>query len=283
MPSIAFELQIPEPRQEEFLAWVDDLAVEGIWQEGDFVTIYACPDDAASVQEALEGPLAAYLTGPIMVSEIADRNWNAEWEKTIEPIHAGRFRVRPTWTEAAPDGDWVELLIDPKMSFGTGHHESTRLLLSRMDHMVGKGDRVLDAGTGTGVLAFAALACGAVHADAFDYDPLCIENATENAALNGCTDRFAVELDDGSGLMASPPLFGGIGYEVVIANINREVLRGMLPALNSRLMPGGRIGLAGLLTTDADIMKGDLAALQLEFLESHVEGDWWSAWARKRT
>lgn len=282
MPSIAFEFRVPESRQDELIARLDDVVVEGIWQEGDAVTVYAQPADAASVQDALEGPLAPLLDGPVRVAEIADRNWNAEWEKTIQPIHAGRFRVRPTWTDAAPDGNWIELLIDPKMSFGTGHHESTRLLLSRMDRMVKDGDRVLDAGTGTGVLAFAALACGAVHADAFDYDPLCIENATENAALNNFTGQFTVELDDGSGLTADHPLFDGVGFDVVIANINREVLRGMLPSLSSRMKPGGRIGLAGLLTSDADIMKADLETLELEFLESNIEGEWWSAWARKR-
>lgn len=281
MPSIAFRVPVPEERQDEFAAWIEDLSTEGLWFEGPDVTIYVLPEHAPSMREALAGPLASFVAGSIDETEIADRNWNAEWEQTIQPIRAGRFRVRPTWTQAPPDDDVTDLIVDPKMSFGTGHHESTRLILSRIHDMVKPGDRVLDAGTGTGVLAFAALACGASHADSFDFDPICLENAAENAVLNQMQDRFRVELDDGSGLLADEPLFGNVVYDVVIANINREVLRHMLPALHGRLKVGGRLGLAGLLKTDADIMESALHALGLDILETRTEGDWWSVWAGK--
>ncbi len=246
MPSIAFRVPVPETLQDEFAAWLEDFPVEGLWLEGPHVTIYTSPSDASAVREALSGPLARLASGPIEETEIADRNWNAEWEQTIQPIRAGRFRVRPTWTQVPPDEGVTDLIVDPKMSFGTGHHESTRLMLSRIDRMVRAGDTVLDAGTGTGVLAFAALACGAARAESFDFDPICLENAAENAVLNGMENRFRVELDDGSGLMAEQPLFGGVAFDVVMANINREVLRHMLPALHARLRVGGRLGLAGL-------------------------------------
>lgn len=281
MPSIAFRVPVPETLQDEFAAWLEDFPVEGLWLEGPHVTIYTSPSDASAVREALSGPLARLASGPIEETEIADRNWNAEWEQTIQPIRAGRFRVRPTWTQVPPDEGVTDLIVDPKMSFGTGHHESTRLMLSRIDRMVRAGDTVLDAGTGTGVLAFAALACGAARAESFDFDPICLENAAENAVLNGMENRFRVELDDGSGLMAEQPLFGGVAFDVVMANINREVLRHMLPALHARLRVGGRLGLAGLLVSDAPIMESALHALGLDILETCTEGDWWSVWAGK--
>ena len=281
MPSISFRIPIPEDRQDELSAWLEDLPVEGIWLEGPHVTIYARPEDAEVIRTAFAGTLASFAAGPVEEEEIQDRNWNAEWEQTIQPIRAGRFRVRPTWTEALPEPGVTDLIVDPKMSFGTGHHESTRLILSRIHDMVRPGDRVLDAGTGTGVLAFAALACGAAKADSFDFDPICLENAAENAVLNGMQDRFRVELDDGSGLLADPQLFGSGSFDVVLANINREVLRHMLPALHARLKVGGRLGLAGLLISDAPIMEAALHSLGLDILESCTEGDWWSVWAGK--
>ncbi|MDA0379157.1 MAG: 50S ribosomal protein L11 methyltransferase [Bacteroidetes bacterium] len=281
MPSIAFRIPVPENRQDELAAWLEDLPIEGLWMEGDMVTLYATPAEAFVIREALNGPLAPWCEGPVEEAEIADRNWNAEWEQTIQPIRAGHFRVRPTWTQAPPDPGVTDLIVDPKMSFGTGHHESTRLILSRIHDMVQKGDTVLDAGTGTGVLAFAALACGASSADSFDFDPICLENAAENAVLNAMEDRFRVVLDDGAGLLADPPLFGIRQYDVVLANINREVLRHMLPALHARLKVGGKLGLAGLLQTDAGIMEAALAALGLDILETQTEGDWWSVWAGK--
>lgn len=281
MPSIAFRISVPEERQDELSAWLEDLPLEGVWLDGSSVVLYTRPEDAPGIRAALEAQLAPYMDGPVEEEVIGDRNWNAEWEQTIQPIRAGRFRVRPTWTQAPAEDGVTDLIVDPKMSFGTGHHESTRLILSRIHDMVKPGDRVLDAGTGTGVLAFAALACDAAHADSFDFDPICLENAAENAVLNHMQDRFRVVLDDGSGLLAEPPMFGDGAYEVVLANINREVLRHMLPALHARLKVGGRLGLAGLLITDAPIMESALRSLGMDILETRTEGDWWSVWAGK--
>ena len=162
------------------------------------------------------------------------------------------------------------------MSFGTGYHETTRLMMEAIPEMVTPDDLVLDAGTGTGVLAFSALKMGARRAVAFDIDPICKENAEENAELNRVSDRFQM-------LVGTETVVPVGLYEVVMANINRESLRLMLPALKQFMSEGGRLGLAGLLVSDREIMLDSLKARGLKPIREASEGDWWSVWAVKST
>ena len=280
MPTIAFRLNCPEHRQGELVAWMDQHAVSGLLQEGEYVTVYSDVSKAEDIRTLIEAVPEALKLGPVSEEQIADRNWNADWEKTITPILAGSFRVRPTWVDSEAGEGIMDILIDPKMSFGTGHHESTRLLLSTLAGKVPSGARILDAGTGTGVLAFAGLLLGAEHADGFDFDPLCIENAEENAGLNGLTDRFRVFLDDGTNLGR---FLSDASYDVITANINREVLRSMIPTLKKRLKPGGLMGLAGLLVSDAPLMRCEIEDAKLTVVQEMEEGEWWSAWVKRET
>jgi len=159
------------------------------------------------------------------------------------------------------------------MSFGTGYHESTRLVLRFLPGLVGgdasSGERVLDAGTGTGVLAIAALKLGAASAIGFDIDPWAQTNATENALLNGVADRF--EVREGS-LDAVPET----GFDLVLANINRNALLGLMPTFAAKLAPEGRLVLAGLLRTDRDVMLAAVRAAGLAVYDEATENEWWS-------
>ncbi|MGB1374677.1 MAG: 50S ribosomal protein L11 methyltransferase [Rhodothermales bacterium] len=275
MSTTAFRFSCPLEAQDELVAWLDHAAVTGFLQEDDHLTVYAASSDAPVVRDLLVSARPGLLAGEINEESIADRNWNAEWEKTIQPILAGPFRVLPTWNESASLEGIRDILIDPKMSFGTGHHESTRLLLAAMPERVSEGDHVLDAGTGTGVLALAALMLGAQHADAFDNDPICIENASENAELNGMDSRFHVFLNDGSELGQHVQTSR---YDVITANINREVLRWMVPLLAGRLKQGGCIGLAGLLVSDGPLMRSEIQGWEMQIIHESEEGAWWSVW-----
>ena len=117
---------------------------------------------------------------------VAEKNWNSAWEETIRPIRVSeRIVVAPTWHPFNGGPGDIVLTIDPKMSFGTGYHESTRLLLGLMERHLRIGARVLDAGTGTGILAIAALKLGAASAIAFDIDEWSFVNAVDNTRLNG--------------------------------------------------------------------------------------------------
>lgn len=200
------------------------------------------------------------------VSRIEPRNWNALWEASFEPIVVPPFVIRPSW--APSDASALEIVIDPKMSFGTGHHESTRLALRALPGVVPPGANVLDAGTGTGVLAIAAARLGASAVTGVDIDPWSVENALENVAVNGV--QQVVTIRPGSAETAQGP------FDVVVANINRNVLLESLATFRNRMNPDARLVLAGLLKPDRAEMLRGLDANGLLPLSEASEGDWWS-------
>ena len=227
----------------------------------------ALPDDWAVLVSQWGGTLQG------VPAEIADRNWNAEWEASITPIHVAPFHVRASWHDGPIPGDAIDIIIDPKMSFGTGYHETTRLMLRALAKLVATGDRVVDAGTGTGILGIAALRIGAASCFAFDFDALCVVNARENAVLNGVEDTFVVA--EGDERVLPDEIF-----DVVLANINREALLAMIPSLLARLSPGGLLGLSGLLVSDKSAVR---AALPSTSIYEDTEGEWWTVWIRNET
>ncbi len=143
---------------------------------------------------------------------VADQNWNEQWEETISAQTIGRFYVKPTWDNSTVPPDKILLEIDPKMSFGTGYHETTRLMLRFLPDVLEEGDHVIDAGTGTGILSIAAIKLGAKSAFAFDIDEWSINNTLENIILNGVSKKITVR--EGS----SEVILGEEKADVLLAN-----------------------------------------------------------------
>jgi ribosomal protein L11 methyltransferase len=236
------------------------------------VALVAYAPDGAVGRAAVEDALRASGLGWEHVTEetVPDQNWNAAWEATIRPTRVGPFVVAPTWADLPPDLAALTVLrVDPKMAFGTGYHESTRLALGLVAGRVAPGARVLDVGAGTGVLALAALKTGAASAVGVDIDPWSVENARENAELNGVADRFENRL----GSIEEVP---ETGFDLVLANILRVILIPMMPALAARLAPGGTLVLAGILRSERDVMVAAAAASGLAPAEEATENDWWA-------
>jgi ribosomal protein L11 methyltransferase len=171
---------------------------------------------------------------------------------------------------ASPESPY-ELIVDPKMSFGTGHHESTRLLLSLMPRLIAPGAHVLDAGTGTGILAIAAAKLGAGRVVAYDNDPWIEENARENLAANGVADRVALRIGDVASIDEAD-------FDVVLANINKHVLLGDLVPFARLLRPRGFLALAGLLTADRDEMMAAAARAGYRIRVEASENAWWAVY-----
>lgn len=177
---------------------------------------------------------------------IGERNWNAEWEKNFPPVVVNDFvAVRAHFHEPI-DGVRHELLITPKMSFGTGHHATTWQMMQAMEHHDFRGKRVFDFGTGTGVLAILAEKLGAAEVLAIDNDVWSLENARENCTRNGCS-RVTVALS------SEVPL--DQRFDIVLANINRNVLLHYVAYLQKAVVPGGYLLLSGLLTEDRSIIE----------------------------
>ena len=176
-------------------------------------------------------------------SSIAHKNWNEEWEKNFEPVMiAGRVSIRAPFHEPQP-ADY-ELLIEPKMSFGTGHHPTTSLMIQQMLTMDIADRKVADFGCGTGILAIMAEKLGAASVVAIDHEEWAVENSIENAGRNNAVKVKVVFADS----MDS----SGDKFEIMLANINRNVIMNNLASWRNFLVPAGVLLVSGILVTDVD-------------------------------
>lgn len=198
-------------------------------------------------------------------SEIQQENWNAEWERNFTPIEVDETcRVRAPFHEAT--GLKYEIVIEPKMSFGTGHHETTRMMLEFILENDYEGRTVLDMGCGTAVLAILAEMKGATAIEAIDIDAWCYENSLENVERNHCT-KISVFQGDAQ-------LLKGKKYDTIIANINRNILLSDMEAYRNCLSEGGELYLSGFYAEDLSIIKEACNKLGLMFVEKKSINDW---------
>lgn len=195
-------------------------------------------------------------------------NWNEEWEKNYDPIEVGKLvYVRASFHSPQP-GFQYEIVINPKMSFGTGHHATTFQLLSLQGNIYHQGKRVLDVGSGTGILAIMAHLLGAKEVEAFDIDSWCVDNGNENFELNGLSTQM------GLGTIREVKPKGP--YELILANINKNVLLDELAIYTSLLAPQGILLLSGFYSEDIDDLN-QAASLNGLHLTTQSTKDNWAA------
>lgn len=272
MDTIELTLSIPPSEHDRFLALLEEHAT-GFVQDDAELRAYVPADRWATVDhESLEARLAADgYPDALSVRPLAAKNWNAVWEDTLSPVRAGPFLICPTAVDLPPDQtDATVLRIDPKMSFGTGHHATTRLALQLLADALRPGDRMLDVGTGTGVLAIAACRIGAATALGVDTNPDAARNARENARRNDVDD--CVTVHEGSMEVVPEP-----AYDLVAANITRRVLLELLPDLVSHLVPTGTLLLSGLLRPQRSDLLDATEEHDLHLDAETTEDGWWAA------
>jgi ribosomal protein L11 methyltransferase len=249
--------------QEVLIALMGDMGYAGFEQED--TQLHAFVDEAAFDEEALQELLTAHGL-PYTLQQIGERNWNAEWEANFQPVVVEGFCVIRAHFHAPMPEVEHELIITPKMSFGTGHHATTYMMLQAMRDLDLRGKRVLDFGTGTGVLAILAERLGADQVVAIDNDDWSIENALENVAANGCI-RVRVSQKDTVADAGGP-------FGVILANINKHVIVRELPALKQQLAADGVILLSGLLREDAEDIENEVQKNNLSVSGWITRGSW---------
>ena len=208
---------------------------------------------------------------------IADRNWNEEWEATLEPVEiSDRLLIvqKNKGTQGKPGQIVIE--INPKMSFGTGYHATTRLMLRQMEQLDLKEKKIMDIGTGTGVLAIAARKLGNnLPILAFDNNSWAAENAAENILENNAPDIHIKLLDAEEDLVANLKE----GYDLILANINKNVIDRILPAIR-KYAPAAPVLLSGVLVYDEPWLKRLSKQLGYEMVKTIYEDEWLSAYIR---
>ncbi|MDB2658219.1 MAG: 50S ribosomal protein L11 methyltransferase [Flavobacteriaceae bacterium] len=200
-------------------------------------------------------------------SEIEQTNWNKEWEKNFNPIQVnGQVSIRAPFHEN-PSLNF-DIVIEPKMSFGTGHHETTHMMVQHLLALDLKNKKVLDMGCGTGILAIFAEMKGAQPTDAIDIDSWCYENSLENVQRNGCKHINVLEGDSS--------LLKGKEYDVVIANINRNILLSDMKIYTDCLSENGVLLLSGFYKEDISIIESEVIKYGL-VLDKMIQKNNWVA------
>lgn len=247
MTYIKFEIAISDAYHEPFIAELNEMGFDGFQQLDDALITYILKEKWDTVdRERIEQLLAAFPGHSFIESEeiVEDQNWNEQWEQTIQAQKIGHFFVKPTWSQTPTPQNKILLQIDPKMSFGTGYHETTRLILNLLPEVLQEGDSVIDAGTGTGILSIAAIKLGAKEVFAFDIDEWSIENTRENILLNSVSEQITVK--QGSANVIPDELKA----DLLLANIEKNVILELLPVFLRATKEGADIILSGLLETD---------------------------------
>lgn len=225
----------------------------------------------------LEGDHPGVSAVEIAARTVEEQDWNAPWKALWRPTPVGRnLLICPSWLDPEPGEPRRVLRLDPGMAFGTGTHFTTASCLELLEDLLEAGPggaRVLDVGTGTGILAVASLLLGAGHATGIDLDPAAVAEARANAARNGVADRFEAT--------GAPLDEGARGFDLVLANLVAETLVDLAPLLAGALAPGGTLLTSGVLHARAGRVEAALGAAGLTQARERRDDAWvTAAWTR---
>ena len=205
-----------------------------------------------------------------IISEIEGRNWNEEWEKNFEPLIIDeQCYVRATFHEAKPQYKY-EIIIDPKMAFGTGHHQTTTMMMQYILATDVKNKEILDMGCGTAILAILAAKKGASKLLAIDNDEVCYQSSIENATLNGIDNLLAV--------CGGKEVIPAAAFDIIFANINRNILLDQIPVYADVLKKGGDIFFSGFYESpDLDMIRKAAEPFRIKYVDHKKNGEWVAA------
>ncbi len=260
-----FTVTPPQPGSEILMALISDFGFESFDSNKTGFSAYI--QEAFIDKVDLEEFKFDDFSFTYQIEKIPLVNWNSEWEKNFEPVLVENLLcIRAPFH---PKNTLVkhEIVIMPKMSFGTGHHQTTRLMCRQMFETNFKNKKVLDMGCGTGILAILAKMLGAKEATGIDIDAWSVENAVENCASNGFPE-ISIKKGDLAELMNESP------FDIILANINKNILKAQIPVYAQKLNENGILFLSGFFTTDLDELKVTSEQNGFSFFSSKNEAEW---------
>ena len=267
MDYLEFKINCLEEFREILIAELAEIGFDSFLETETGIDAYAPESDFD--REAFDQLIESYRdSAGIMLTEgkIPKVNWNEEWEKNYDPIQVDDLvYVRASFHESQP-GFRHEIVINPKMSFGTGHHATTFQMLRHQGQLDHQGKRVLDVGSGTGILAIMAHLLGASLVEAFDIDDWCVDNGNENFDLNGLSTRM------GLGTIRQVNPKGP--FDIVLANINKNVLLDEMEIYSELLVSEGYLLLSGFYTQDIEDLVQAAQPLGLTLIQSSEKDNW---------
>jgi ribosomal protein L11 methyltransferase len=267
MEYLEFKIKCLDEFQEILIAELAEIGFDSFLENEDGIDAYILESEFD--REKFTELISEYQdAGQITLTEglMPKVNWNEEWEKNYDPIEVEELvYVRASFHEPKP-GFKHEIVINPKMSFGTGHHATTYQMLRHQGELDHSGKRVLDVGSGTGILAIMAHLLGARQVEAFDIDDWCVDNGNENFDLNGLTTRM------GLGTIREVNPDGP--FEIILANINKNVLLDELEIYSGLLTAEGYLLLSGFYTEDIDDLVNAAESLGLVLRKKSSKDNW---------
>ncbi len=264
MNYISFDFETTDTNQsDQLVALLNEQGFEGFEENDKYLKAFVKED---SFNEASFKEIEILFPSLVFKKTIVENiNWNRQWEESFEPVMVNNFvAIRAAFHQPKTQVQH-EIIITPKMSFGTGHHATTHLMIQQMQQLDFVGKKVLDFGTGTGVLAILAEKLGAAKVLAIDNDEWSITNAKENILQNSCTK---IIIEQYSTIPVDEK------YDIILANINLNVIRESLPLISFVSNKGCSLLFSGFLNEDEAILKAEISKVRLQFVSTLQRGGW---------
>ena len=272
----AIDVKTPAERRDSMGAWLVAQTGHAVEEREDGTLVAFAPDERSA--EVLEAALGRRADQPVKTQRrlVDGTDWSTRWRDGLGPRRIEQLTVIPSWLPEAADPDPLTIVLDPETAFGSGEHGSTRVALTLLARMLRRGDSVLDLGSGSGILAIAAVKLGAARAIGVDTDPEANEVAIRNAARNGVADRVEF-LEGDAGALA--PLLGPA--DLLVSNILRSVNTALLPVIFQTLRPGGRAIFSGMEHAEAEEFRRSLSGAGFSLEQEALDAGWWGVAAKR--
>jgi ribosomal protein L11 methyltransferase len=257
-------------------AWLVARTGQAVEERDDGTLVAFAPDEEAAA--ALVEELGREVDAPVVIEPrpVESTDWSTRWREGLGPQRLGRLTIIPSWLPEAWEPDPLTIVLDPETAFGSGEHGSTRAALTLLSRLLRPGDRVLDLGSGSGILAIAAIKLGAARAIGIEIDAEANEVAARNAARNGVSDRVKFLEGDAATLA---PLVGPA--DLLLSNILRAVNTALLPVIARALHPGGFAIFSGMEQPEAEEFRRTLTDAGFNLVQETLDAGWWGVAAER--